>query len=332
MHTDVVIIGAGPIGLFSIFQAGMLGMKCHVIDALEEIGGQCSALYPEKPIYDIPAYPKIIAAELVDNLKLQAEPFKPSFHLNQQVVSLKPVGNNFKVITSKNIEIEAKAIIIAAGCGAFGPNKPPLQDIETFEGKSVFYSVKKRDDFLGKEIIIAGGGDSAVDWAISLSEIADKVHIVHRRDKFKAAPESLKQLKDLANAGKVNIIIGFQLDKLIGSQGKLEAVELKDLSSNKQTIKADVLLPFFGLSQELGPILNWGLNLKAHHIVVNPPHFETSIPGVYAVGDIATYEAKLKLILTGFAETAHALHHAYNKVFDGKALHFEYSTTKGISL
>jgi thioredoxin reductase (NADPH) len=331
MITDIVIIGAGPVGLFAIFQAGMLGMKCHVIDALSEVGGQCNALYPEKPIYDIPACPEIAASDLIDSLYKQAAPFHPVFHLNQQVVGLKTSDHGFTVKTSNNIELKAKAVIIAAGCGAFGPNKPPLENIESFEGKSVFYSVKKRADFAGKEILIAGGGDSAVDWAISLAEIAKSVSIVHRRDKFKAAPESLKKLKVLQEAGKINMIIGYQLDKLIGSDGNLEAVELKDLNNNSLILKADTLLPFFGLSQELGPILDWGLDLKLHHIEVTQPHYETNIPGIYAIGDIATYESKLKLILTGFAEAAHALHHAYARVFNGKALHFEYSTTKGIS-
>ena len=330
MNTDIVVIGAGPVGLFAIFQAGMLGMKCHVIDALAEVGGQCNALYPEKPIYDIPACPEIAASALIDSLEKQAAPFNPVFHLNQQVVGLKKTENGFKISTSRNVEIEAKAVIVAAGCGAFGPNKPPLANIESFEGKSVFYSVKRKADFADKNILIAGGGDSAVDWAISLAEVAGSVSIVHRRDKFKAAPESLRKLKNLQEAGKVNMIIGYQLDKLIGLNGALEEVELKDLNNNIKIVKADILLPFFGLSQELGPILDWGLNLKLHHIEVTPPHYETNIAGIYAIGDIATYDAKLKLILTGFAEAAHALHHAYSRVFDGKALHFEYSTTKGI--
>ena len=330
MNTDIVIIGAGPVGLFAIFQAGMLGMNCHVIDALDEVGGQCNALYPEKPIYDIPACPEIMASDLICALSKQAAPFNPVFHLNQQVVKLARNNDIFKITTSKNTQIEAKAVIIAAGCGAFGPNKPPLKNIESFEGKSVFYSVKRRADLKGKEILIAGGGDSAVDWAISLAGEAKSVSIVHRRDKFKAAPESLKKLKSLQEAGKVNLIIGYQLDRLIGSDGILETVELKDLNDNLKTIKADILLPFFGLSQELGPILDWGLNLKLHHIEVCTPHYETNIPGIYAIGDIATYQGKLKLILTGFAEAAHALHHSYGRVFEGKALHFEYSTTKGI--
>ena len=328
MNTDVVIIGAGPVGLFAVFQAGMLGMRCHVIDSREIIGGQCTTLYPEKPIYDIPAYPKILAADLIEQLSQQAAPFNPIYHLQQQVVSLSENGNNFKIITSKNIEIQAKVVIIAAGPGAFGPNKPPLANIESFEEKSVFYFVTRRQDFAGKKVIIAGGGDSAVDWAISLSEVAKKVFLVHRRDKFRAAPESIRQLKELAALGKIELVINYQLDHLIGNNGELTNVGIKDLDGNIKILSTDILLPCFGLSQELGPIASWGLDFKLHHIMVTPPYCETNIPGIYAIGDIASYPGKLKLILNGFAEAASSMHHAYSKVFDGKALHFEYSTTK----
>lgn len=332
MNSDVVIIGAGPVGLFAVFQAGMLGMKCHVIDSLEMTGGQCSALYPEKPIYDIPAYPSITGEELIEQLREQIKPFNPTFHLNQQVIKLEEEGGDFKIFTSKDIEIKAKVVVIAAGCGSFGPNKPPLNNIENYEGKSVFYLVKNRKDFIDKEIVIAGGGDSAVDWAISLSEIAKKIYVVHRRDKFRAAPESIRKLRDIAETGKIELVIGYQLDRLIGENGELNFVGLKDLGDNKKILAADVLLPFFGLSQELGPILEWNLNYKMNHIIVTPPYFETNINGIYAIGDVATYHGKLKLILTGFAEAASCMHHAYGKVFDGKALHFEYSTTKGINI
>ncbi|WP_417905405.1 NAD(P)/FAD-dependent oxidoreductase [Candidatus Tisiphia endosymbiont of Micropterix aruncella] len=331
MHdTDIIIIGAGPVGLFAIFQAGMLGMRCHVVDSQEIIGGQCSQLYPEKPIYDIPAYPKIMAEELIAQLALQAQPFDPVYHLNQQVVQLKKEEGRFQITTSKDILITAKVIIIAAGCGSFGPNRPPLPNIETFEGKSVFYFINNRNSFANKEIVIAGGGDSAVDWAISLSEIAKKIYLVHRREKFRAANESIRQLKELANSGKIELVINYQLDHLVGKDGKLEAVNVKDFEGNICTLPANILLPFFGLAQELGPIKNWGLNLKTNHIIVEPSYFETNISGIYAIGDIASYPAKLKLILTGFAEAASSLHHAYGRVFEGKALHFEYSTTKGV--
>ncbi|MCC8416658.1 MAG: NAD(P)/FAD-dependent oxidoreductase [Rickettsia endosymbiont of Gnoriste bilineata] len=331
MHnTDIIIIGAGPVGLFAIFQAGMLGMRCHVVDSQEIIGGQCSILYPEKPIYDIPAYPKIMAEELIEQLALQAKPFNPVYHLNQQVIQLKKEDDYFQITTSKNVTIAAKAIIIAAGCGSFGPNRPPLAGIEAFEGKSVFYFINNRNSLANKEIVIAGGGDSAVDWAISLCEIAKKIYLVHRREKFRAAPETIRQLKELADNGKIELVINYQLEHLVGKDGVLEDVGVKDFEENIRTLPANILLPFFGLTQELGPIKNWGLNIKTNHIIVEPGYFETNIPGIYAIGDIASYPAKLKLILSGFAEAASSLHHAYSRVFEGKALHFEYSTTKGV--
>lgn len=329
MQTDILIVGAGPVGLFSIFQAGMLGMNCCVVDSLETIGGQCNALYPEKPIYDIPAYPKILGADLIKQLQEQAEPFKPLYYLNQQVTKLEKQDGIFKVTTSLGGTLSAKIIVIAAGCGSFGPNRPPLARLEEFEEKSVFYSVKSRESFAGKTIVIAGGGDSALDWAISLSEIAKKIYLVHRRDKFKALPESVKKAKQISETGRIEFVIGYQLERLIGN-GTLEAVEVKDFSNNKKILPSTALLSFFGLSQELGPIAEWGLNLNHKHIAVDNTYFRTNIENIYAIGDIATYPGKLKLILTGFAEGASAMHHAYNKVFSDKPLHFEYSTTKGI--
>jgi len=329
MQFDVVIIGAGPSGLFSAFQAGMLGMKSAVIDSLEAVGGQCSALYPEKPIYDIPAYPEIISQNLVDKLYQQAAPFSPQYFLSQQVVELEGYSNFFKLKTSAHNEIQAKVVIIAVGAGSFGPNRPPLENIETYEGKSVFYLVTNRENFAGKNIVIAGGGDSALDWAISLSEIAD-VSIVHRRNKFRAAPATVQKIHDLEALGRIKMVTNYQLHGLIGKDSLLEEVIVADLDGNTKSLKADILLPFFGLAQNLGPILDFGLNINNHHIRVSYHYFETNIKGIYAVGDVATYEGKLKLILTSFAESASALHHAYARVFDGKALHFEYSTTKGI--
>lgn len=329
MQTDIVIIGAGPVGIFSAFQAGMLGMKSCIIDALDVPGGQCSALYPEKPIYDIPAYPETLAQDLINNLIKQASPFDPIYLMSSQVIGLESIDSGFRLITSKDDIIEAKAVIIAAGAGSFGPNRPPLENIELYEGKSVFYSVTKPDEFAGKNIIIAGGGDSAVDWAISLSSIA-QVSLVHRRAKFRAAPASIQKIHELVEAGKIELVTNFQLAELNGSKGVLKEVIVADLDGNKKHLNADILLPFFGLSQNLGPILKFGLDVKGHCIKSDYPHFETNIPGIYAVGDIAVYAGKLKLILTGFAEVAAALHHAYARVFDGKALHFEYSTMKGV--
>ncbi len=329
MFVDVAIIGAGPIGIFSVFQAGMLGMTTCVIDALDVPGGQCSALYPEKPIYDIPGYPEIMAQNLIDQLMQQASPFKPIYMLSRTVTSIFHKGNIFKISTSNGDIIEAKAVIIAAGAGSFGPNKPPLKDIEIYENKSIFYSVFKRQDLANKKILIAGGGDSAVDWAISLSSIAD-VSIMHRRSKFTAAKNNVDKLHDLHNQEKIKIIIGYQLSELIGENGNLQQVVITDLTVSKKHVDVDILLPFFGLKQDLGVLAEFGLNIKNNHLAVNAPYYETNISGIYAVGDVATYEGKLKLILTGFAESSSALHHAYNRVFDGKALHFEYSTSKGV--
>jgi thioredoxin reductase (NADPH) len=330
--TDIVIVGAGPAGLFSVFEAGMLKMKCHIIDTLEIIGGQCTALYPEKPIYDIPAHPKVLASELIELLEAQAEPFHPVYHLNQQVQKIDEKNDgSFVVETSKNVKIECKAIIIAGGCGAFGPNRPPLENIEKFEGNSIFYSVRNKKEFVDKKVVIAGGGDSAVDWAISLAEIAQKIYVVHRRDKFRCAPESAEKMKKLEAQGKIEMVIPFQLEGLEGNDSKLSHVIVKDFDNNIKKIEADYLLPFFGLAMELGPIANWGLNLNKHHIEVDRGTMQTSIKGIYAVGDIATYPHKLKLILTGFAECASACHDIFKLAFPDQVYHFEYSTSKGIS-
>lgn len=331
MHkTDILIIGAGPVGLFAIFEAGMLSMKCHVVDSLDEIGGQCTALYPEKPIYDIPAYPKILANELIEKLYAQAKPFDPVFHLGQQVISFEKKDDKFLVKTNKDTIIESKVIIIAAGSGSFGPNRPPLENIEKYEGKSIFYYVKKMQDFQGKRIAIAGGGDSAVDWAINLSEYAEKIFLIHRRDKFRASPASIEKISEISKTGKIEIVTPYQLHSIEGEDGYLSSVKLYDLDNNIKSLDANILLPFFGLSMDLGPIRDWGLNFITNHIEISQSSCMTNIDGVYAIGDVASYHGKLKLILTGFAEAASALHHSYPRVFDGKALHFQYSTSKQI--
>jgi thioredoxin reductase (NADPH) len=329
ISTDIAIIGAGPAGLFTVFQAGMLKMKTVVIDSLEAVGGQCISLYPEKPIYDIPAYPKILAKDLVDALAEQISPFSPEFLLNQRVDNLKKTDEGFILETSTGSIVEAKSVVIAAGAGAFGPNRPPLDHLEQFEGKSVFYMVKRKEDLRGKKVMIAGGGDSAVDWAISLAEIAD-VTLVHRRDKFRCAPNSHDQILALAAQEKIKIVAPYQLEKLIGNDGILTSVELKDFDGNIKSIETDILLSFFGLAMDIGPIEHWGMEIHKKHLNVNPTTMETSIPGVFAVGDICTYPGKLKLILTGFSESAIACHSIYKIVFPGELLHFEYSTTKGI--
>jgi thioredoxin reductase (NADPH) len=329
-RSDIAIIGAGPVGLFAVFECGMVKMKCHVIDALDIVGGQCAALYPEKPIYDIPGYPRIAAMELIDRLAEQAAPFSPHYHLGQRVESLVREGEDWVLTTSAGTSIRVRAVIIAAGVGAFGPNRPPLERLAEFEGKSVFYLVKRREDMRGKRVVIAGGGDSAVDWALSLADVAARVMIVHRRDKFRCAPDSAAKLKALAQSGQIELVIPYQLDALEGSGGQLTAVTVKDLDGKPRRLEAEVLLPFFGLAMNLGPIAQWGLNLERNHIKIDPSTAATSAPGIFAVGDIATYPGKLKLILSGFAEAAQAAHAAYPLVHPNEVLHFEYSTTSGV--
>ncbi|MGV8949265.1 MAG: NAD(P)/FAD-dependent oxidoreductase [Candidatus Paracaedibacter sp.] len=332
---DVVIIGAGPVGLFSVFECGMLKLNCHVIDALSMIGGQCAALYPEKPIYDIPAHPQITGEGLIENLRQQIEPFNPTYHLSQQVTSIIPddaTGKSWLVATSTGTQIRTKTIIIAAGVGAFGPNRPPLAGIEEFEGTSVHYYVKSRESYRNKTIVIAGGGDSAVDWAISLSEVAKHVSVVHRRPKFRAAPESEARLKALADSNVIDLVIPYQLSGLEGINGQLTKVMVQSLEGDTKELNADVLLPFFGLSMNLGPIAEWGLGLDNHHITIDPATCATNRPGIYAIGDIATYPHKLKLILNGFAEGAQAAHAIRKFLYPEEILHFEYSTTKGLPM
>lgn len=334
-QTDVVIIGAGPVGLFAIFECGMLKLNCHIFDALDRVGGQCAALYPEKPIYDIPAHPEISGADLSDNLYRQALPFHPVFHLGEQVQSIEQLdadGRQWRITGNKKTVVEAKSIIIAAGVGAFGPNRPPLEGIETFEGKSIHYYVNSRESYRDKHIVIAGGGDSAVDWALSLSELAASVAVVHRRPKFRAAPESEARLKNLADKGIINLVVPFQLSGLKGANGQLSYVEVESLEGEKKELRADVLLPFFGLSMNLGPIAEWELGLSKHHIAIDPATAATNRPGVYAIGDIATYPHKLKLILTGFAEAAQAAHAIRHFLYPEEIIHFEYSTTKGVPI
>lgn len=328
--TDVVIIGAGPVGLFAIFECGMMKLKAHVIDALAEVGGQCTALYPEKPIYDIPAHPNILAGELIEKLKEQAAPFHPTYHLGQQVTRLEKVGDRWEIETSKGIKISTKAVIIAAGVGAFGPNRPPLENIEAFENKSVFYFVKNKSMFKNKKVVIAGGGDSAVDWALNLADIAEKVTFVHRRDKFRAAPDSVEKLRALADAGKIELAVPYQLSALHGKEGQLEGIDLKTLEGDVKKIEADALLAFFGLSMNLGPLKEWGLNIDKSHITVTLGTYETSTPGIFAIGDVATYPNKQKLILTGFSEAAAAAHKIREIVYPGESFHFQYSTSQGV--
>jgi thioredoxin reductase (NADPH) len=322
IQTDVAIIGAGPVGLFAAFECGMLKLGCVLIDTLAEIGGQCTALYPEKPIFDIPAHPAIAAGHLISNLEQQIAPFDIPRLLGRRVDGLSGEIGNFVLTTNQGDEIRCKAVVLAAGAGAFGPNRPPLAGIEDFEATGgVQYLVRRREDFRGARVVIAGGGDSAVDWALSLREVAANVMVVHRRPKFRAAPET---------AGQIELVIPYQLDTLHGTDGKLEAVGVKDLAGETRRLEADHLLAFFGLSMDLGPIANWGLGIEHSHIRIDPATCQTTTPGVFAVGDVATYAGKLKLILQGFSEGAVAAHAIHPIVYPDTALHFEYSTSKGV--
>ncbi len=330
-RTDVVIIGAGPVGLFAVFECGMLKMACHVVDALGMVGGQCAALYPEKPIYDIPGHPAIDAADLIEKLTQQAAPFAPTYHLGQQVETLtRTAEGRWRVETNTGTTIDAQAVIIAAGVGAFGPNRPPIEGLEHFEGTSVFYMVQRKQDFAGKRVVIAGGGDSAIDWTLSLAGIAEKIYVLHRRAKFRGAPESVARMEALAREGRIELVVPYQLSGLEGANGQLTAVRVATLDGEEKALPADALLAFFGLSMNLGPIAAWGLDLEQNRIMVTQPSCATSAPGVFAIGDIVAYPGKLKLILCGFAEAAQAAHAIHPLVHPGEVLHFEYSTTKGV--
>ena len=331
IETDVAIIGAGPVGLFAIFELGMLKIKSVVIDTLPAVGGQCTALYPEKPIYDIPGFPSVDAAELIDRLKEQAEPFSPHYVLGEQVIECKKLESGlWNLVTNKGTQITSKAILIAAGCGAFGPNRPPLAEIEQYESTTVHYMVGRREDFRDKTLVIAGGGDSAVDWAVSLAELARKIYVVHRRDKFRAAPDMVEKMQTLADSGKIEMVIPYQLDGLQGDGKNLSAVTVKQMDGTVRALEAEHLLAFFGLSMELGPLATWGLNLNGNHITVEIGTCATSEAGIFAIGDIATYPHKLKLILCGFSEAAQAAHAIRAIVYPDTAYHFEYSTSKGV--
>lgn len=331
LPADVAIIGAGPVGMFAVFECGMLKLSSVLIDTLGEVGGQCSALYPEKPIYDIPGFPAIEAQELIARLDQQIAPFAAPRLLGHRVETLRGERGHFILTTDKGREVHARAVIIAAGAGAFGPNRPPLEGLGGYEDSgAVQYYVKRREAFRGKRVVIAGGGDSAVDWALALKDVAAAVHVVHRRDKFRAAPENVAQMQAAAKAGQITMEIPYQLAALHGDGSQLQAVELADLSGAARRIEADHLLAFFGLAMELGPIADWGLALERSHLTVNPTTCETSVPGIFAIGDVAAYPGKLKLILQGFSEAAMAAHAIHPIARPGEALHFEYSTSKGV--
>ena len=331
IETDVAIVGAGPVGLFAAFECGMLKLRATLIDALLEVGGQCAALYPEKPIYDIPAHPAIAAGHLVSQLEQQIAPFGTPRLLGRRVERLEGERGAFRLVTDKGDEIRARAVLLAAGAGAFGPNRPPLDGLAAYEATgAVQYLVRRRDDFAGQRVVIAGGGDSAVDWALSLKAVAARVFVVHRRAKFRAAPETAARLDAAAARGEIELVVPYQLHGLRGGGGVLTGVEVAHLDGTIRALEADRLLPFFGLSMDLGPIATWGLALERHHVQIDPVTCETSVPGVFAIGDVANYPGKLKLILQGFSEAAMAAHAIHPIVHPGEALHFEYSTSKGV--
>ena len=330
IETDVAIVGAGPVGLFAVFELGMLKLSSVLIDALAEVGGQCTALYPEKPIYDIPAHPAIEAGALITQLEQQIAPFAVPRLLGRQVNGLSGESGAFTLTTDRGDAVHAKAVVVAAGAGAFGPNRPPLDGLAAYESSgAVQYYVRRREDLRNKRVVIAGGGDSAVDWALALKDIA-QVSVVHRRAKFRAAPESAAQLDEAARSGAIEMVIPYQLHGLVGEAGVLSAVEVATLDGAVRPLPADVLLPFFGLSMDLGPIAAWGLDSEKNHVRIDPATCQTSLPGVFAIGDVATYPGKLKLILQGFSEAAVAAHAIFPIVHPDQALHFEYSTSKGV--
>ena len=323
--TDVVIIGAGPVGLFAIFELGLLNISCHVIDNLDKPGGQCAELYPEKPIYDIPSRVSISGQELTDDLLAQAKPFKPVYHLSQQVEKIEKLeSNEWLVMTSLNQTIQAKCIVIAAGAGSFVPRKIPIKDIEQFEEKNILYAVRNKSILEGKKLLIVGGGDSALDWTNELSKVSN-VTLMHRRKEFKASPDSVSKMLDLEKDKKINFLIG-QIQNIEGSDNGKIKIATKD-NEEVTNFEVDYLLPFFGLKMELGPIANWGLNLDQNLIAVDTEKFETSVKSIFAIGDINTYPGKLKLILSGFHEAALMAQESFKYCYPDKKNIFRYTTS-----
>ncbi|MEQ8179778.1 MAG: NAD(P)/FAD-dependent oxidoreductase [Amphiplicatus sp.] len=330
-ETDVVIIGAGPVGLFAVFELGLLGIKAHVIDIQDKPGGQAAELYPEKPILDIPGIPVITGAELTQKLIEQIAPFEAVFHMGEMADGLeKTPAGRWKLTTDMGTTIEAAAVVIAAGGGSFTPKKPPIPGVDAYEGRSVFYAVRQREMFRGKTIVIAGGGDSALDWTLNLSEIAGHVTLVHRRPDFRAAPDSVEKMRALADAGTIDFEVA-QITGLKGDGGQIAAVSLKSEEKGDYDVACDALLAFYGLTMKLGPIAEFGLQLEENRIPVDTEKFETSAPGIFCIGDMACYPGKLKLILSGFHESALMAHGAFHYVFPDKKLKFQHTTSaKGL--
>jgi thioredoxin reductase (NADPH) len=328
--TDVAIIGAGPVGLFAVFELGLLDMKAHVIDILDKPGGQCAELYPEKPIYDIPALPVVSGQQLTDQLMAQIRPFHPTFHLGQMVTAVKKNGDRWLVETDGGTILDARVVVIAAGGGSFTPKKPPVPGIENYEGKSVFYAVRKTEAFRGKHIVIAGGGDSALDWTLNLQPIAASVTLLHRRDDFRAAPHSVAQMREKVAAGEMKLEIA-NLSGLTGEDGQISAVNVTYADKSAGRIACDTLLAFYGLTMKLGPVGvicdQLGIALQNNLIPVDTEKFETSVPGIFSIGDINWYPGKLKLILSGFHEGALMAQKAFHYVYPDRKLRFEYTTS-----
>jgi thioredoxin reductase (NADPH) len=327
IKTEVIIIGAGPCGLFAVFELGLNDMRAHVVDILDKPGGQCAELYPEKPIYDIPALPVCTGAELVERLLEQGRPFNPTFHLGHMAEALEKTADGlWQLTTDRGLVLQAPVVVVAAGGGSFVPKKPPLAGIEAYEGEGVFYAVRQKDAFAGKTVMIAGGGDSALDWTLALQPIAKRIILVHRRDEFRAAPDSVAKMRALVASGAIDLTIA-QLAGLEGTAPHLSGVQLKYDDGRTETVACDVLLPFYGLTMKLGPIANFGINLHENHIPVDTATFETNVPGIFAIGDINNYPGKLKLILSGFHEAALMTKKAYEYVHPGKRFRFQYTTS-----
>jgi thioredoxin reductase (NADPH) len=321
-----VIIGAGPVGLFAVFELGLVDIKCHVIDILDRPGGQCTELYPEKPIYDIPGLTIVTGQELTDKLMDQIKPFGAEFHFSQRVESLDRLNGGFRVTTDAGTVIEAKVVVIAAGGGSFTPKRPPLPGIEKYEGKSVFYSVRKMENFRGRDVLIVGGGDSALDWTLNLQPVAKSLTLLHRRAEFRAAPASVQKMLTLVESGDVSFKLG-QVTELHGENGMLRSVTVKAADGTTFEQPTEILMPFFGLTMKLGPVADWGLQLHENLIPVDTEKFETSEKGIFAIGDINTYPGKLKLILSGFHEAALMAQQAHKYVYPDKKLIFQYTTS-----
>lgn len=325
--TDVIIIGAGPVGLFAVFELGLLGLKAHLVDILDKPGGQCAELYPEKPIYDIPAFPTIMAQELVDRLMDQIKPFDPVFHLGQMAQGVRKLeSGNWELMTDNDVMIEAPVITIAAGGGSFMPKKPPLGGIENYEGTSVHYAVRQKEKFRDRNVVISGGGDSALDWTLELLPMVRSMTLVHRRDEFRAAPDSVSKMRAAVADGKMIFHMG-QAAELKGNNGQLHAVAIKPKDGALFDVPCDDFLAFYGLTMKLGPIADFGLNMDRNLIPVDTEKFETSEKGIFAIGDINTYPGKQKLILSGFHEAALMAHAAYPYVHEGKTARFQYTTS-----